>query len=207
PNMDGFAFTTLLKGDEITSHIPIVLLTAKTDIKYQQQGYELGVHDYIIKPFDIVLLHTRLVNILTNQLRAGQKNKVFFIANSNTNTVQSMDEKFMQRLLKIVQKEIGAANFTVDTLASKMAVSRSVLYRKVKALTGASPAEFIRSYKLQQAKVLLQQNPSMLISDVAFELGFNDPKYFSKSFKKEYGVSPKRFLQEVQRTDFTVNTE
>ena len=98
----------------------------------------------------------------------------------------------------MIQQEISNANFNVDILANKMTVSRSVLYRKIKAITNVSPAEFIRSYRLRQAKNMLQQHTNLSVAEVAFELGFNDPKYFSKCFKKEYGKTPRQLIEQIK---------
>ncbi len=192
PEMDGFEFCNLIKTDITTSHIPVILLTAKTSATHHKKGYLNGADVYITKPFDAKMLEIRVENLLQSRRSLIAKFRKDIILEPKKLTVTSTDEVFLKKALGIVEDNLSNSDFTIDLFISEMNMSRSVLYRKLKALTGQSITEFIRNIKLKRAGQLIL-NSQMNISEIAFDLGFNDLKYFRKSFQKLFNVLPSQY--------------
>ncbi len=191
PEMDGFTFCNKLRNNVITSHIPIIMLTALDNIDSKQEGLEAGADAYVVKPFDKQLLVTQIQNLLTNRqlLKSRFKEQWDFVEEIATT---STDQQFVTRAVKTVEDNMSDANFNVSELVKKMSVSRTLLHMKLRELTGQSTSEFIRTIRLKQAAKLLKQG-ELNVSEVTYQVGFNDPKYFSKSFKSLFGVTPTNF--------------
>jgi DNA-binding response OmpR family regulator len=192
PVMDGLELCTSIKKGKTTSHIPILLLTAKATIDDQIKGLEYNADAYITKPFDLRLLITQINNLLHNRslLQEIFRNHYLQVeptASENTTTIES--DPFLQKMVDQIQLELENTEFSVATLAKKMAVSQPVLYRKVHALTGLSVNEFIKSLRMKKASELLSSKAHN-VSEVAYMVGFADRKYFSKEFKKHFGKNP-----------------
>lgn len=190
--MDGFEFCSKIKNDMRFCHIPIILLTARTTIPDQIQGYETGADDYITKPFDERLLISRIENLLENQERIRRQ---LFRENGEINRnsgVRALDYAFLEKIMEIVRQQYPDPNFNVNHIIEKMGISRSVFYAKLKSLSTQSVNELINNYRLQKTAELLL-NSHLSISEIALECGFNDPAYFSRLFKQRYGVSPKEY--------------
>ncbi|MEL7121413.1 MAG: response regulator [Bacteroidota bacterium] len=194
PEMDGIELTNQLKSEFETSHIPIILLTAHSAKKDIMKGLHTGADDYITKPFDTTLLLARIENIILNR----QKIKERFISpplqsqSSNTN-ISKKDQEFIEEAIAVVEKYISEKTISKDFFAKEMYVSPSLLYKKLKALTGQSPSEFVKVIKLKKALEMLKSGEHT-IKKVAYLTGFPDAKYFSTSFKKFYGKPPSSFL-------------
>lgn len=192
PKMDGYEFCRQVKGDIRTSHIPIILLTAKSSEENRYSGIEAGADDYIAKPFNIDMLTLKIAKIIEKQkkLQSSFKKKID-VAPSDIE-ITSMDEKFVQKAIAIVEQNIGNADFLVEDLCKEMGMSRVYFYKKTLALTDKTPSEFIRFIRLKRAADLLEKS-QMFVNEIAFQVGFNDPKYFRKYFKEEFGVTPNEY--------------
>jgi signal transduction histidine kinase/DNA-binding response OmpR family regulator/ligand-binding sensor domain-containing protein len=191
--MDGLTFSSKIKGNFETSHIPIILLSALSQKDQILQGIQVGVDDYITKPFDIDLLIAKIHAILKNRelvrarfLSKLDDNKVVDV---KTEIPNERDREFIEKALTLIQHNLSDYNFNKDILAREMAVSQSLLYSKIKHLSGEAPSDLIRIIRLKKSMELLKMN-QYPISDVAFMCGFNDAKYFSTVFKKYFGKSP-----------------
>jgi DNA-binding response OmpR family regulator len=191
PVMDGITFCKKLRANEQTSHVPVILLTASHSETNRLRALSIGADDYIHKPFNIFLLKVRVQNLLEmrQQLRTRFSREVRL--QPKDVTVSDVDEKFLQRLMDVVEASIGDSDFNVNVLCKKTGISRPQLYRKLQALTGQSVHEFIRTVRLKRAAQLLETG-QLSIAEVAYRVGFNDPHYFSRCFKKQFGVSPSK---------------
>ena len=192
PKLDGIQFCNKLKSDSRTSHIPLILLTAKATLKDKIEGLETGADDYIMKPFEASELKARIKNLLEQRKRIHehfQKNGLFEIEKEKINSV---DQKFLQKAAEIINKHISDPYFSVEKLAESLAVSRSLLHKKLVSLIGEPPGDLIRRTRLNKAAKLIEHN-SGNITQIAFEVGFNDPSYFTACFKKQFGVSPSHY--------------
>lgn len=195
--MDGYELCRTIKADIRTSHIPIILLTAKSSEENQYSGIEAGADDYISKPFNIDMLTLKISKIIERQKRNQHNFKKKIEVNPSEIQIMTMDEKFVKKAISIVEENISNADFLVEDLCREMAMSRVYFYKKILALTDKSPSEFIRFIRLKRAANLLEKS-QMFVNEIAFQVGFNDPKYFRKYFKDEFGVTPneykKRFI-------------
>lgn len=192
PKMDGYELCRKVKADIRTSHIPIILLTAKSSEENQYSGIEAGADDYISKPFNIDMLTLKISKIIERQKRNQHNFKKKIEITTSEIEIMTMDEKFVKKAISIVEKNIGNANFLVEDLCREMAMSRVYFYKKILALTDKSPSEFIRFIRLKRAADLLEKS-QMFVNEIAFQVGFNDPKYFRKYFKDEFGVTPNEY--------------
>ena len=192
PRMDGLELCRHLKTDERTSHIPVIMLTARASVESKLDGLETGADDYVTKPFHPQELHIRVRNLIDGRrnLRArfGREVKL----QPKDITVSSADEKFLQNAIAVVEKHMSDSDFSVEALENEMMMSKMQLYRKLKALTDQSPSEFVRTLRLKRAASLISQR-SGNISEIAYEVGFNNLSYFAKCFKDHYGVPPSEY--------------
>lgn len=189
PEMGGFEFCKTIKNDASTSHIPLLMLTARTTIENRIEGIENGADAYMVKPFDLKLLKLRLSQLITSRQLIFDK---YFGAISGADeqiNSSSIDKDFIQKLLDYINENISDSNLSVEELASQLKLSRSQLYRKIKALTGQTVNEFIRKIRLERAKQILDSGNAN-ISEACFSVGFSSPSYFSKCFKAHFGVLP-----------------
>ncbi|WP_167015888.1 two-component regulator propeller domain-containing protein [Chitinophaga sp. Cy-1792] len=210
PGMNGFKFCKLLKSDTLTSHIPIILLTAKTATDDQIYGLDQGADIYLSKPFNarILLLHVR--NLIRNQEQIQHKIAAHYLNNTTpammeastpdaeipvTSELSETDQRFLEKLTSHVDENISDAELGVQALTKEFAMSAPVLYKKIYAVTGLSIHEFIKIQRLRKACVLLKDK-DMNISEVAYSVGYNDRKYFSKEFKKFFGINPTEYLKQ-----------
>ncbi|MUU79135.1 two-component regulator propeller domain-containing protein [Winogradskyella endarachnes] len=189
PEMDGFQFCKHIKSDIKTSHIPLLMLTAKTTIENRMEGIENGADAYMVKPFDMGLLKLRLSQLITS--RQLIFNKYFnVISDVETKNTTSMDKEFIEKVLSFINESIGDPDLNVESLASQLNLSRSQFYRKIKALTNQTANEFIRNIRLLKAKQMIEMGNSN-ISEVCYKVGFSSPSYFTKCFKSYFGILPK----------------
>jgi len=192
PGVDGFELSRRLKSDIATSHIPIILLTARASEKDILKGFETGVDDYITKPFNTDILLARIHNILRlrSHRQANRKRKLRL--EPAEIPVSSMDEKFLKEVDRCIEENLSDFDFSVEVLAEKLSIGRTTLYRKVLALTGEDPTHYIRSFRLNRAAQMLKgQNRS--ITDVAFDVGFSSSSYFTRCFKEMFHRLPSGF--------------
>jgi YesN/AraC family two-component response regulator len=196
--MDGFQLCEKLKTDERTSHIPIILLTAKAASENKIEGYETGADDYIKKPFDTKELQVRIKNLINqrNQLRKHfQKEGIF---NLEETEIKSVDKVFLEKAVKIIKENISDTSFGVEGFASNLAISRAALHKKLVALVGEPPSELIKRIRLSQAGNLLK-NKTGNISEIALEIGFSNPAYFAECFKKQFGLTPSQYQRNISK--------
>jgi signal transduction histidine kinase/ligand-binding sensor domain-containing protein/CheY-like chemotaxis protein/AraC-like DNA-binding protein len=194
PRMDGFKLCEKLKSDERTSHIPVILLTAKAATLDKIEGYEIGADDYIMKPFETAELNARIHNLIKQRERLHEHFKKVGIIEFEEQKITSLDKKFLQKIFETINQNISDPMLGVELLIEKLAISRSVLYRKIISLTGEPPGELIRRLRLNKAAKLIEQKYGNL-SEIALEVGFSNPARFSESFKKQFGISPSHYEQ------------
>lgn len=191
PVMDGLEFTKQLKTNTATSHIPVIMLTAKNLEEHRAEGYEHGADSYITKPFHSKVLLARIENLLRQRqllknLYQGTKEAEKEISEAH---LEDRDKQFLKQLQAIIQKNLSDSEFGVEDMGQQIGLSRVQLYRKVKAMTGSSVVDLLRKARLAKARRLLETR-SMSVSEVAYEVGFSAPSYFTKCFKDEYGMLP-----------------
>ncbi|QIE60304.1 response regulator [Rasiella rasia] len=194
PIEDGFELTKHCKENTLTSHIPILLLTAKNNITDQLEGLGIGADAYLTKPFSSKLLKARVKNLLENRRKLQERFSQELILTPKEIAITSADEQFLERLQEVLDTKLTNSEFSASIFCEEMGVSRMQLHRKLKALTGYATTEFIRSQRLKLAKQLIEQD-KISISEVGYTVGFNDHSYFSKCFKQEFGHSPTEFLK------------
>ncbi|MDA9555565.1 response regulator, partial [Pelobium sp.] len=193
PGMDGLELCKHIKTTETTNHIPVVLLTARASVAYQLDGLSIGADAYISKPFSPQLLSLQIKNLLKAQEVMRDKfSKQITLEPTNT-IITSPEEKFLYKLMEIIESKMEDPEFGVTDLVDEIGMSKTVLYKKVKALTNYSIADLIKSIRLKKAAQLLAQN-KLTISEIAYTVGFNDRKYFSKEFRKQFGKAPSAYL-------------
>lgn len=189
PVMDGLEFTRQLKEDIATSHIPVVLLTARSLPEQREKGYETGADSYLTKPFSGQVLLSRIDNLLRSRtllrsLFSGDKAEA-----AEEERLCSQDKTFVTRLREIIQQHLADSDFSVERLGEEIGLSRVQLYRKVKVLTGKTPVELLRKARLMKARTMVTTTDRS-IAEIAYATGFTSPSYFNKCFKDEFGVSP-----------------
>jgi signal transduction histidine kinase/DNA-binding response OmpR family regulator len=202
PGMDGITFCQRIKEDVRTSHIPIILLTAKDSLQDKEEGYESGADSYLTKPFSASLLHSRINNLLETRKKMaaqfilhstlGDKSAIF------KESLNKLDNEFMGNLTRLIEENLKSEKIDISYLSDKLFMSSSTLYRKVKALTGISTNEFIRKVRMKNAEQLLLTG-KYNISEVAFKVGIDSLVYFRRCFKKEFGVSPSEYLKKLNQ--------
>lgn len=195
PKMDGYEFCRKVKGDVRTSHIPVILLTAKSSDENKYSGIEAGADDYIAKPFNIDLLTLKISKIIEKQRKIQQKFKHKIDISPSEIEITPMDETFVKKAVGLVEQNIDNPEFLVEDLCKEMAMSRVYFYKKILALTGKTPSEFIRFIRMKRAAELLEKS-QMFVNEIAYKVGFNDPKYFRKYFKDEFGVTPNEYKKQ-----------
>ncbi|THU40130.1 response regulator [Niastella caeni] len=193
PVMDGVELARKIKTETVTAHIPVILLTAMGSEEKQLEGLKAGVNDYITKPFTFDILASRIRNLLTQQKLLQKKFQKQIEVNPAEITVTSVDEKFLKQALEVIEKNMDNPGFSVEDLSSGMHMDRSTLYRKVVSLTGKSPIDFVRSIRLKRAAQLLVKS-GMSVAEVAYEVGYANPKKFTKAFKEEFQVTPSQYV-------------
>jgi signal transduction histidine kinase/DNA-binding response OmpR family regulator len=195
PETDGYQMASTIKSNIETCHIPIILLTAKAGRESKIRGLETGADDYINKPFDEEELLLKIKNILHNRQKLQDKYKKRISPNPSEIKETSMDEQFIVKLICLIEKDLSNKGMDVDYLAGHIGLSRQQLYRKLKAITGLSPVEFIRSIRLKRAAQLIKQRTAT-VSEIAFLTGFENLSYFSKRFKEEFGLLPSEYSKQ-----------
>ena len=190
--MDGFQLCEKLKTDERTSHIPVILLTAKATNQDKIEGLETGADDYIMKPFDADLLKVRIRNLIEQRRKLREHFKKEGLIELEDKEITSIDKKFLQKAVEIINKNLSDTSFGVEMFAEEVSMSRRNLDRKLVALTGDSPGDLIRRLRLIYASKLLMQKFGN-ISEIALEVGFSNPAYFSKCFREQFGITPSEY--------------
>jgi DNA-binding response OmpR family regulator/nitrogen-specific signal transduction histidine kinase len=193
PVMDGISLSDKVKNDERTSHIPLILLTARADSESKITGLETGADAYLTKPFEMKELKVRIHHLIEGRKKLREKFGRSLTLDPSEIAVSSFDEKFLTKAMAIMEENIMNADFDVEAFSREIGISRTNLHRKLKALTDHSATAFIRVFRLKRAMSLLEQN-SGNISEVAYAVGFNSVSYFNKCFKKQFGKTPSDFI-------------
>ena len=200
PEMDGYELTRTIKSDDNYNHLPIILLSAKTQEEDKQEGLLVGADDYLVKPFRLGDLKLRIDNIVENRKRMQRE----FARKSMSETMQkqkkapSPDDEFISRALNHVYTHLEDEYYDRDALATDMGTSTSTLYNKLRSITGLNVSSFIRDVRMKEARRIAEENPGIRVSDLAYRVGFKDPRYFSTCFKKHFGVQPKEYIENLQ---------
>ncbi len=192
PEIDGNEFCRVIKSDIRTSHIPVILLTAKATLDSKIEGLETGADDYITKPFESEELFARINNLIEQRKVLREKFSKEIYLKPETIVSNILDKEFIQIVTEAIEKNIHDFNFDSEKLAEEVGVSRSQLNRKIKALTGEGPGEFMRSLKMKKAARMILEN-KYGITQIALEIGFASPGHFTKAFKKHFGCLPSEF--------------
>lgn len=198
PEMDGYELTHEVKQDPDYGYLPVILLTAKTQKEDQEAALTAGADDYITKPFRLSDLELRIDNIVKNRQRIRRTIPLASEDDEYANLPLTLDQEFLQRATSCVNEHIDDPDYDRDTFAADMGASASTLYNKIRTLTGKNVTAFIRDIRLKKACQLAKENPDLRVSDIAYRVGFKDPKYFSTSFKKEMGVQPKEHFDRLR---------
>ena len=192
PEMDGIELCRTIKTDRRVSHIPVVLLTARAEDEQQLQGYQTGADAYVTKPFRLDILLVRISNLIMQREQLQKQFQQHVQIRPNEVAVRSMDEQFVNSAVKVVEDNLANAEYTVEQLSEAMSMSRVYLYKKILSLTGKTPVEFIRIIRIRRAAGLLEKS-QLTVSEIAYQVGFNNPKYFAKLFKEEYQMLPTEY--------------
>jgi signal transduction histidine kinase/ligand-binding sensor domain-containing protein/DNA-binding response OmpR family regulator len=195
PEMNGLDLCRIIKEDELVSHIPVILLTARVEIGYAIEGLETGADDYIPKPFNIDFLEARIEQLLTSRRILKEKFSKEFYSEPSNIPFTNADKVFLQKLIKLVEDNLAEEDFLVNDIAQGIGMSKTNLYRKVLALTNQSVADFVRNIRLKKAAHLLLSN-EYSVSEVASHVGFKDTSHFIKSFTRQYNYTPKKFVEQ-----------
>ena len=189
PIMDGNELCSRIKSDVRSSHIPVIILTAKTSEEHRIEGLKTGADDYVVKPFNSQILMLRIEKLINNCRQNQEKFNRQIDPQPSEITITSLDEQLISKAIKYVEDNMSTGDLSVEEMSRHLGMSRVHLYKKMTYITGKTPIEFIRIIRLKRAAQLLadaRQN----VADIAYAVGFNNPKYFSKYFKEEFGVLP-----------------
>ena len=199
PEMDGFELTQKVKEDPNYSHLPVILLTANNQVEEQEKALKIGADEYLTKPFRLGELKLRIDNIIENRRRMLQDFAIKMDdIEEQQESVLTPEQIFLEKALNCVHEHLDDSNYDRDAFAADMGASSSTLYNKLRAITGMNVNTFIRDVRMKESRRLAEKDPSMRVSDLAYKVGFQDPKYFSTCFKKYFGVQPKEFMEELK---------
>ena len=200
PEMDGYELTRTLKGDANFNHLPIILLTAKKLAEDETEGLKAGADDFLTKPFRLKDLKLRIDNIIENRKRMQAEFSQESVEDTRQKVAKPLtpDEIFLNRVLGFVHQHLADEDYDRDALAADIGASASTLYNKLRAITGMNVSAFIRDVRMKEARRMAEEDPNLRVSDLAYNVGFHDPRYFSTCFKKQFGIQPKEFLDSLQ---------
>jgi len=198
PKMDGIEMCKRIKTDIKTSHIPVLILTAKSGLENEKEGLETGADEFVLKPFNIEVLKLRVDNILRTKRRWIQKFKTLPNATAWKELSNKLDQEFLKKTIEIIRKNMDNTDFSVQQLSEDAGISRSVMFKKIKSITGQSSSEFIRTIRIKKAEELMRTS-NYLITEIIFMVGFSDPKYFRTCFKKQYDMTPSEYLKSIKK--------
>jgi len=198
PEINGFELCSTIKSNVNTSHIPVILLTARTSTIFQNQGIETGADDYVTKPFNEKTLLLKVRNLISSRRQLRTKYAREITLQPRDITINNTDESFLDNVIEIIEEDMSNGNLKIEDYSKRLGMSHSAIYKKIKFLTDMAPVEFIRTIRLKKAKEYLQKS-NLSVSQVSFEVGFSDPKYFSKRFHKYFGRSPSSYLSRQEK--------
>lgn len=198
PKVDGIELCRMIKTNVQTSHIPVILLSARTADNVKISGYEVGADSYISKPFNFELLLVRIKKLIEQQEDRRKEFKKNISVDPSAITITSLDEQLVKKALELIEKNMDNTSYSVESLSSDMGMSRMNLYRKIQSITGQTPTEFIRSIRLKRAAQILSADSKLSMAEVADMVGFSSSSYFTKCFKEQFGVLPTQYAAEHQ---------
>jgi signal transduction histidine kinase/ligand-binding sensor domain-containing protein/CheY-like chemotaxis protein len=197
PEMDGIEFCKYVKNKFEISHVPIILLTAKNKEEDRIEAYDFGADGFISKPFNLNVLYSKIKNLLKSKAKAAKEFKKQFVFEVKSLNYTNVDEKFLQQAIDCVNGHINDPDFDQQQFADALGTSKSTLYKKLKSLTDLNTSAFIRNIRLKTVCKIIEENRKIRISELAYAVGFSDPKYFSSCFKKEFGLIPSEYLDKI----------
>ena len=199
PEMDGYELTTAVKSDPNYDHLPIILLTAKTQEEDEQEALRAGADEFLTKPFRLGDLKLRIDNIIENRKRIQSEYSQKSAAETRDKAAapNSADQIFLSRALECVLKHLDDDTYDRESLAADMGASSSTIYNKLRSITGLNVSGFIRDIRLKESKRMAEEDPTLRVSDLAYKVGFRDPRYFSTCFRKQFGIQPKEYLESL----------
>jgi YesN/AraC family two-component response regulator len=197
PKMNGYELCSRLKTDERTSHVPVILLTAKADQPDKLVGLETGADDYLGKPFDRHELVARVKNLIALRRKLRERFTKQIVLKPSEVRVENQDEAFLKKIMTIIEEHLGDEDFDVDLLCRSVGMSRAQLQRKLKALVNQSPMELVRTMRLERAADLLRQNAGS-IAEIAYQVGFSSQAHFTRSFHEHFGAPPSEYKKGKQ---------
>ena len=195
PEMDGIELCRCIKNQFETSHIPVILLTAKNKEEDRVEAYESGADAFISKPFSLSVLHARISNLLRKRERMGRDFKKQLVFEAKELNITTLDEDFLQRAIDCVNNHISDPDFGQAQLLNEMHTSKSTFFRKLKSLTGLSGSAFIFNIRMKAACRIMEEKKRISVSELAYAVGYSDPRYFSACFKKEFGMRPSDYMK------------
>lgn len=197
PVMDGIEFCRSIKGSIDTSHIPVILLTAKNQEEDKVEAYESGADGFINKPFSLSVLHARIRNLLSTREKMTKQFRKQLVFEAQDMNYTSMDEDFLKKAISCVESHLDDPDFNQQQFADELNISRSTSFRKLKSLTGLNFPAFVNNIRMKAACRIMEENKNVKVSEVAYAVGYNDPRYFTVCFKKEIGVTPLEYLERI----------
>ena len=199
PEMDGYELTAAVKNDPDYNHLPIILLTAKTQEEDEEEALRIGADEFLTKPFRMGDLKLHIDNIIENRKRIQKEYSQESAAETRQKVAapKTPDEIFLNRALELVIEHLADEEYDREALASDMGASSSTVYNKLRSITGLNVSSFIRDIRLKEARRMAEEDPKLRVSDLAYKVGFRDPRYFSTCFKKQFGVQPKEYMESL----------
>ena len=199
PEMDGYELTAAVKNDPDYNHLPIILLTAKTQEEDEEEALRIGADEFLTKPFRLGDLKLHIDNIIENRKRIQKEYSQESAAETRQKVAapKTPDEIFLNRALELVIEHLADEEYDREALASDMGASSSTVYNKLRSITGLNVSSFIRDIRLKEARRMAEEDPKLRVSDLAYKVGFRDPRYFSTCFKKQFGVQPKEYMESL----------
>jgi DNA-binding response OmpR family regulator len=194
PSMDGYEFCKKIKTNWQTSHIPVILLTAKASTESRIEGLETGADAYLTKPFNSKELSVRIKNLLEQRKKLRERFSKEIKIDTSSIAVTSVDNEFLQKALDIAEKNLSNTEFNSEDFAKEMFMSRSQLHRKLVSLTEHGPGEFIRTFRLKKAAELILEK-RLSVTQISFEVGFSSPSHFTKAFRQQFNCLPTEFIE------------
>lgn len=194
PKRNGFELCKAIKSNINMSNIPVILLTARISKSAEMTGYEMGADAYIAKPFSLALLFNRVEHLLALQLQRQKEFQQNIEVNPQKLTITPLDEDLLNRILACIEKNLSNSEYSIADLSKDVMMSRMNLYRKLQAITGQSPTDFVKTIRLKKAAQLLLENRYTIV-EVAYTVGFNTPSYFTRVFKEQFGITPTQYLE------------
>ena len=206
PRMDGFEMCTLIRQDPLTSHIPLIMLTAKSNEGDRAASYNCGADAFISKPFSVKTLTTRIEGLIESRIKLQKLYRDRILSSPSEIVIESENDKFILKLIKVIEENLENPDFNIQTLCESIDSSYQYVYRKVKALTGETINDFVRTIKLKRATQYLCKG-ELRISEILYKSGFNSHSYFTKCFKEHYGMTPKEYVEQFHDTHGSAQNE